>query len=230
MKKKYIWRILSRISILSIVFIFVGLILQNIAQPLDTIRWLLYRWGYPYLQSIALSILLVTLAIVRPDIANNKKVPLLLGQLLTILINNYPKQNNKNMQRILLGLSTILLIASISFPRCFSSSEVLISFDIWNDNILIANVSSGEVFSTKPGISIEIEAKLEADLFNSAAPQKFCTWTTYTGDGKLLGSTNCKINYRTGLDGKPDPISVKIIQKGCVSSLGNQSFFVKNSP
>ena len=232
--KKCIWRFLGGIFILSIGLITFGLILQNIVQPSNTIRWLLYRWGYPYFQSITLSASLVTIAIVLPDfvkkIANFQKVPVLLGQLLTFLADICPEQGNNIIRWILSGFSLILFIVSISFPRCFSSSEVLISFDVSNDGALVANVSPGEIFSTQPGVSIEIEARLDADLFNSAPLQKLCTWTTYTGDGRLLGATNCKINYRTGVDGMPDPVAVTIIQKGCTSTLGNQSFFVTNSP
>jgi len=233
-RKYYAWRVLSWLLGISISLIVAGSFIQNISQPSDAIRWLIYRRGYPYFQAITFSALVVTSAIVLhhfiKEIVVDDKVPWMIRVLLKLLSDIFPEQNNGGVWRILLVFSIVSFIFSISFPRCLSSGAILVSFDIIDNGVLIAHISPGEPVLHDPGSYIDIEAKLEANLFNLAPPQVICKWATYTGDGRLVQSTNCKINYQTGIDRNPDPVVVNITQKGCASSLGYYSFFISNAP
>jgi hypothetical protein len=114
------------------------------------------------------------------------------------------------------------------FPRCLLSDEILVSFDIFENGNLVRHVSPGEKVVYAPARYLDIEAKLEANLYNLPPPHITCDWATYAGDGRLVQGTNCKINYQTGSDERSDPVVVNITQNGCPSS-GYHSFFLSLS-
>lgn len=113
-------------------------------------------------------------------------------------------------------------------PKCVTSDQILISFDIWDDNKLIADVFSGETILVEPGNYIDIDTKLETGLPNLPLSQVTCAWT-YTGDGSIKSITQCKTNYETGRDDTIDTVSVKLSQPFC-PSLGFHTFILKKSP
>jgi len=232
--KNYAWSALGWILAFSIVLIVVGLIIQDINQPSDIIRWLIYRRGYPYFQAVSFSILVVTSAVVLRNwimkLLKGEKAPYLVDIFLKLLPYISPQQKNSIVWIILLGFSFVFFISSFFFPRCFAPDVILVSFDIYDNGNLIVHLSPGETVFYNPGSYIDIEAKLEARMFNLPPPNISCGWATYTGDGRLIQGTNCKINYQTGRDGNPDPVVVMVTQKGCAASLGYYSFFISSTP
>jgi hypothetical protein len=214
---------------LSAGLIFVGSRLQDMSQTLEAMRWLIYRLGYPYFQAITLAALVVTISVVLVDViktpVNVEGLPLplrLLWKLMLIIASGY---KNNCLWTGLSLLSLTAFAASLSFPRCLSSDVVLVSFDIWDNGSLVRHLSPGETLVYAPARFIEIEAKLEANLFNLPPPRVTCEWVTHTGDGRLIQATNCKINYQTGSDERSDPVVVTITQHGC-PSLGIRSVVV----
>lgn len=222
---------------LSAGLILVGLWVQDIPQPGGPIRWLIYRRGYPYFQSISLSALLVAASVVIPSaaLAQLEKIDPnhWIARLLLILLERLQKLSSvyrsNRFWKVLFGLSVASFVASLWFPQCLSPKAILVSFDIFENGSLVRHVFPGETIVYDPARYIEIEAKVEANLFNLPSPRVTCEWTTSTGDGRLLQGTNCKINYQTGSDGRSDPVVVSIIQNGCPASFGFHSFFVSKA-
>jgi hypothetical protein len=123
----------------------------------------------------------------------------------------------------------VFFLGSLYLPRCLSPNEVLVSFDIFENGSLVRHASLRETVASAPSRFVEIEAKLEANLFNLPAPRVTCEWT-HTGDGRLIGATNCKLNYQTGSDERIDSVVVGITQRSCSSnSLGYHSFSLSKS-
>ena len=206
-----------------------GFVVQDIPLLSYPLRWLVYRLAYPYFQAITFAALLVTGSIVLVDViktpinVEGSPWPLrLLWKLMLIIASGY---KNNCLWTGLSLLSLTAFAASLSFPRCLSSDVVLVSFDIWDNGSLVRHLSPGETLVYAPARFIEIEAKLEANLFNLPPPRVTCEWVTHTGDGRLIQATNCKINYQTGSDERSDPVVVTITQHGC-PSLGIRSVVV----
>ena len=233
--KKCIWNFLCWSFVIFFGLLIWGLINQDIRQSSELMKWLLFRHWYPYFQAATLSILLTTSALVLSgfikEIAAIDNAPLylkILDKIGKALNTICPDQKNNIAWRILWGISIMLFILSMLIPKCVTSDQILISFDIWDDNKLIADVFSGETVLVEQGNYIDIETKLETGLLNLPLSQITCAWT-YMGDGSIKSITQCKTNYETGRDDTIDTVSVKLSQPFC-PSLGFHTFILKKSP
>ncbi|HEY3473669.1 MAG TPA: hypothetical protein VGK56_03615 [Anaerolineales bacterium] len=218
---------------LSTTLIVIGLLAQDIPQAREGIRWLIYRRGYPYPQAILFSALAVTASVAVPGglkaLAGLEKLPEILRLILTRLAGAAPGSRHP-VWGILFFISLVSFLVFLYLPTCFSPEAILVSFDIFEGGRPVSHVSPGEMVAYAPSRFVEIEAKLEMNLFNLSAPPVNCEWTTHTGDGRLIQATNCKINYQTGSDERLDPVVVSITQRSCSSnSLGHHSFFLSKS-
>jgi hypothetical protein len=229
---KYVLPLLGWFVGLSAGLIVIGLLTQDIAQPREWIRWLIYRRGYPYWQAVLFSALAVTASVAVPGglkaLAGLQKLPEILRLILDRLAGAAPGSRHP-IWGVFFFFSLVLFLGSLYLPRCLSPNEVLVSFDIFENGGLVRHASPGEAVPYAPSRFIEIEAKLEANLFNLPAPRVTCEWS-HTGDGRSIQATNCKLNYQTGIDDRVDPVVVGITQRSCSSySLGRHSFSLSKS-
>ena len=218
---------------ISVGLIVIGSLIQDIPQLSNAIRWLIYRRGYPYFQAITLSALVVTASVVVPSaldqIVSIDDVHSIIRIVLKFLLKISSGYRSNAFWTALLFVSLLSFIVSLGFPRCLLQQDVLVSFELVEGGSLVREVFPGETISYAPSRYTEIEAKLEANLFNLPPPRINCEWVTSTGDGRLIQGTNCKINYQTGSDERSDPLSVRITQSGCAAPVGYYSFFLSTS-
>ena len=230
---RYVLRLLGWFLGLSAGLIVLGLFAQEIPQAREAIRWLIYRRGYPYPQAILFSALAVTAAVVVPGglkaLARLEKLPELLRLILDRLAGAAPRSNHP-AGWVLFSSSLVFFLIFLFLPTCFSPGAALVSFDIFEGGSLVKHVFPEETVAYAPSRFVEIEAKLEMNLFNLSSPPVNCEWTTHTGDGRMLQATNCKISYQTGSDERIDPVVVSITQRSCSAySLGRHFFSFSKS-
>ena len=218
---------------LSVGLIVIGSLIQDLPQLSNAIRWLIYRRGYPYFQAITLSALVVTASVVVPSameqVVSIDKVHWIIRIVLKFLLKISSGYRSNAFWTVLLFASLVSFISSLGFPRCLLQQDVLVSFEIVEGGSLVGEVSPQQTIFYLPSSFVEIEAKLEANLFNLPPPRVNCEWVTSTGDGRLMQGTNCKINYQTGSDERSDPLSVSMTQSGCAAPVGYYSFFISKS-
>ncbi len=139
-----------RIYLLSILLWFLGLaaglisvclLIQDIPQPLDAVRWLIYRRGYPYFQAITFSALVITASVVIPDVlkalVDIEKLPGIVRFILDRLSRVASGYTNNPLWTTSLFLSLIAFISFLYLPKCLSSNAILVSFDILDNGSLV---------------------------------------------------------------------------------------------
>lgn len=231
MNKNSVWYVLVWITILCVVFLVAGRLITAIGQYSEFVQWLVGRWGYPYFQTLSISMLLifsikVFSRFIRGVLAGAKSR--IVRNLAHTLLRLAPGPSRHPVWKILLVCSLIATVASALLPNCMSANEVIVSFDVFQNGVLTDHISSGATIVHAPDGYIEFEANFETNQGDFTPPKMDCEWAAYTGDGRIVQGSNCKIGYRTGKDGNPDPVAMTVTQNGCSSSLGYFSFFVKN--
>ncbi len=231
MKKNSRWYVLVWVTIICVALIVLGELFTAISPHSEIVQWLASRWGYPYFQALSISIMLVSFLKVFfrqiKDVLTgikNRVIRAISKELLQMA----PGPSKHIIWKIILAVSTCAVVVSILVPNCLPADDLIVSFNIFENNVLTSHISSGETIVRSSDSYIEIEAQFELSQGVLATPDMNCEWTAYTGDGRIVQGTNCKIGYRTGKDGSPDPVAMTVTQNGCSSSLGYFSFFVKN--
>jgi hypothetical protein len=231
--KNCIWNFLRWSFFIFIGLLILGVIVRDITQTSDFMKWLVFRRWFPYPQAALLSILVMAFALILSDllsaIENVNNVPWYLRILVNvgkILAQICPRRKNNLVGGVLFLAFLALFIISILLPKCLVLNQIRVTFDI-RDKHGIINALPGEIISAEPGSYINIETRLETRLPNLSLSQITCTWV-HMGDGSIVPATQCATDYRIGVDNILDTVSVQLSQSFC-PSLGVHTIILKRS-
>lgn len=109
-------------------------------------------------------------------------------------------------------------------PSCISADDLIVTFHILKGTSEIATLSSGEIASIEPNLTIYLQAEI-TPVTISILPPLECTWTNtgIASEGSLLHNAGCKIDYRSGRS--VDAVSMQLSQSSC-PALAPYPFFI----
>jgi hypothetical protein len=116
-------------------------------------------------------------------------------------------------------------------PSCISAGSILVTFQITQNNEMIAELAAGETVSLTPDSRVYIKPEIKS-VSNSVLPELECEWTN-TGiatDGKLLHNIGCNtVDYQSGHAYIKDAIAMQLSQPSC-PALAPYPLFIMPKP
>ena len=189
--------------------------------------------GYPWLPALLLSVGVVAVSALLGlsdkliEWTKDDTIPNFIRLILKILMVADPKTLHRRVWWFSVIGSMALIVLLWLFPRCITRNDILVTFSFKKGNDLVAFLSAGETAVIKQGGKYQLGVNVGSVVDRVALPDLKCTWSTdIFQDDVLIPPSGCNVEYTSGEDPIPDPVSLRLFQRRC-SCLGSYSFFVQ---